>query len=48
MFFVFLEEKDIKMEQNYRFSIVFNGDKLQNLNFKPQVGSLNFSQITDG
>ena len=33
MVFVFLEEKDIKMEQNYIFSYVFNRDILRNSNW---------------
>ena len=28
MYFVFLEERDIKVEQNYMFSLVFNRDEL--------------------
>ena len=32
MFFVFFEERDIKVEQNYIFSPVFNKGGLQNSN----------------
>ena len=31
-FFVFLEERDIKVEQNYIFSSIFNRDGLQKSN----------------
>ena len=32
MFFVFLEERDIKVEQNYIFNQVFNRSELRNFN----------------
>ena len=32
MFFVFLEERDIKIEQNYIFNQVFNRSELRNFN----------------
>ena len=32
MFFVFLEERDIKIEQNYIFNQVFNKSELWNFN----------------
>ena len=57
MFFVFLDERDKKVEQNYIFTHVFNKVGLRNSkltsggkmsNFKLQVGNLNFGQITSG
>ena len=53
MFFVFLDERDKKVEQNYIFNHVFNKVGLRNSkltsggkmsNFKLQVGNLNFGQ----
>ena len=57
MFFVSLDEKNIKVKQNYIFSHVFNIGRLQKSNiansqvgkvsnFKPHIGNLNFNQTT--
>ena len=57
MFFVFFDEKDIKVKQNYIFSHVFNIGRLQKSNiansqvgkvsnFKPHIDNLNFNQTT--
>ena len=57
MFFLSLDENDIKVKQNYIFSHVFNIGRLQKSNianyqvskvsnFKSHIGNLNFGQTT--